>query len=99
MSERATFVLIYVICLVLLAATITTAQFQLGAWNPILNMSISLAKTSLIVWFFMHLRRAATLIRLAAFAGFFWLLIMFGLSLGDYLTREPPPELAAGAQP
>ena len=40
--------------------------------------------------------------RLAAFAAFFWVMILFGLSLGDYLTRPPatwPPKLAAGAPP
>ena len=99
MSQRTTFVLVYVACLVLLGATMLVAQFQLGALNPILNMSISAAKTALVVWFFMHVRRAGPLLRLAAVMGLIWLMILFGLSLSDYLTRDSgtlPGEVSAG---
>jgi cytochrome c oxidase subunit 4 len=102
MSERTTFVLVYLACLVLLAATMTVAQFQLGALNPILNMAISVVKASLVIWFFMHVRRAGALLRLAVVAGLFWLMIMFGLTLSDYLSRGPAmslPEPGADTRP
>lgn len=48
---------------------------------------VSVAKILLIMTVFMHLRQENPLVRLAAAAGFFWLLLMFTLTLSDYLTR------------
>jgi cytochrome c oxidase subunit IV len=88
-GERTVFLFVYLACLVLLAATIGVAHLRLGTLNPILNLSIAAAKSFLIVWFFMHVREGSRLVRLAAFAGLFWLIILFGLSLTDWLTRPP----------
>lgn len=41
--------------------------------------------------FFMHLREATPLVRIYASVGFVWLLLMFGLTLADYLTRHQVP--------
>lgn len=51
------------------------------------NLGIAALKAFLIMWFFMHVREGSGLLRLFAFGGLFWLLILLGLSLGDYLTR------------
>lgn len=37
----------------------------------------------------MHLREGSGLVRVFAASALFWLLILFGLSLSDYLTRGP----------
>jgi cytochrome c oxidase subunit 4 len=87
MTPRLTFAFVYLALLCLLAATIGVAHLRLGPWNPVLNMSIAAAKAFLIVWFFMHLREGSALVRLAAFGGLLWLAILFGLSLGDWLSR------------
>jgi cytochrome c oxidase subunit 4 len=71
----------------LLAATVISAYIPLGAINTILNMAIAAAKVALILVFFMKLRSSSALIRLASLAGLFWLLFMFSLTAGDYLTR------------
>jgi cytochrome c oxidase subunit 4 len=89
MTSRGTRLLVYVACLVLLAATIGVAQLELGALNPLLNLSIASLKALLIAWFFMHLREGSGLVRVFAASALFWLLILFGLSLSDYLTRGP----------
>ena len=90
-NDIATFCLVYLGCLVLLATTIGVAHLHLGPWNLVLNLSIAAAKAFLIAWFFMHLREGSALIRLTAFAGLFWLLLLFGLSLSDWLTRAGAP--------
>jgi cytochrome c oxidase subunit 4 len=87
MSERATFVVVYLACMVLLAATMGVSFLKLGPFNVVLNMGISITKTLLVAWFFMHVRESSGLVRLASAAALFWLLILFGLSLSDYLTR------------
>ena len=89
MTSRGTLLLVYLACLMLLAATIGVAQLELGALNPLLNLSIASLKALLIAWFFMHLRESSGLVRVFAASALFWLLILFGLSLSDYLTRGP----------
>ncbi len=71
----------------LLLLTIGAAYIHFGPFNTAIAMLISLAKASLIVLFFMHLRTAKPLLRVFACAGFFWLALLFALTLSDYLTR------------
>ncbi len=70
-----------------LALTICAAYVNLGPFNTVVAMLISLAKGTLIVLFFMHLRYSRPLIWVVAGAGIFWLAIMLTLALTDYLTR------------
>lgn len=71
----------------LLLLTVGVAYIHFGPFNTVIAMFISVAKGALIVLFFMHLRTAAPLLRLFAAAGLFWLMLLIGLTLSDYLTR------------
>lgn len=71
----------------LLASTIAAAYLDLGPFNLVVALGISVAKATLILLFFMHLRYRKPLFWLFAGAGFFWLGILLVLTLGDYLTR------------
>jgi cytochrome c oxidase subunit IV len=84
---QSTFVLVYLVLLCLLALTIGVAQLQLGAIKPAANLGIAAVKAVLIAWFFMHVREGSGLVRLFSAAALFWLLILFGLGLSDWLTR------------
>jgi cytochrome c oxidase subunit 4 len=86
---QSTFVLVYLALLCLLALTIGAAQLQLGVLKPVANLGIATVKAVLIAWFFMHVREGSGLVRLFSGAALFWLLILFGLGLSDYLTRGP----------
>lgn len=86
-SGSRTYFLTYAALVLLLAGTVSVSLFHLGIWNPILNLSIAVAKASLIVWFFMHVRQGQPIARLFTAAAFFWLLLLFGLPLTDYLAR------------
>jgi len=44
-------------------------------------------KVALVLVFFMQLQSSSALLRLASVAGLFWLVLMFGLTASDYLTR------------
>lgn len=72
----------------LLLLTVGISYIDLGAFNTAVAMLISLAKGTLILLFFMHLRHGSGLIRIAAMAGAFWLGILFVLALSDFLTRH-----------
>ena len=86
-GENATFVLVWAALMALLAATVGVSFLHLGSWNTVLNLGIAVAKTALILWFYMHLRRTRPLVRLAGATAPLWLAILFGLALSDYLTR------------
>jgi cytochrome c oxidase subunit 4 len=89
-SERPTsrtYLLNGVALLGFLALTICAAYLNLGPFNTVAAMVISLTKCGLILLFFMHLRYSRPLMWVFASAGFFWLFIMIALALSDYLTR------------
>jgi cytochrome c oxidase subunit 4 len=86
-----TYVFTWVALMILLALTLASSYIPMGPWNTITNMGISCAKALLIAVFFMHLRSAGALLRIAAFTGLVFLAILFGLSWTDYATRSVSP--------
>lgn len=85
------YVLTWIGLMVLLALTLASSYLPMGPWNTAINMGVSCAKALLIALFFMHLRHAGALLRIAALAGFLWLALLFGLSWSDYATRSISP--------
>lgn len=77
----------FVALMLLLAATVGISEIDLGRWNFAASTAIAVAKATLIILIFMNIRYSPPLARLVACAGFFWLLILFGLAMGDYFTR------------
>lgn len=71
----------------LLALTWTVGYVDLGAFNLVFALAISIGKALLVAFFFMHLKGSSPLLRLAATAGLIWLLILLSLTLSDYFTR------------
>jgi cytochrome c oxidase subunit 4 len=69
------------------ALTVVVAMFDLGPFNNIVMLTIACAKALLVVLFFMHVRWSTRLTWVVAASGFFWLLILFGLTMGDYMSR------------
>ena len=65
-------------------------QFDLGPFNTVLALVIAATQVLLGVLFFMQVRYSARLTWVFVVAGFLWLLIMFDLTLGDYLSRSGP---------
>ena len=78
---------IFLALLVLTAATVIVANFDLGWANDVVALTIAVVKALLVLTFFMHLRYSTRLTVLTALAGFFWLGILLVLTLNDYFTR------------
>jgi cytochrome c oxidase subunit 4 len=72
----------------LLALTWTIGYVNLGSFNLVVALAISISKALLVALFFMHVKGSSRLLHLAATAGVIWLLIMFSFTLGDYFTRN-----------
>jgi cytochrome c oxidase subunit 4 len=90
-TTTRTIVLVYLLLMGLLALTIGATFLPLGPFKPVANLGIAILKTGLIVWVFMHLREVAPMVRLFAAAALFWLALLIGLGLTDWLTRETLP--------
>lgn len=69
------------------ALTVAAAFVDLGALNNVVMLGIAITKATLVVLYFMHVRWSTRLTWVVAASGFFWLLILFGLTMQDYLTR------------
>jgi cytochrome c oxidase subunit 4 len=86
-----TYVLTWLALMIFLALTFASSYIPMGPWNTVANMGISCAKAILIALFFMHLKNAGALLRIAALTGILWLALLFGLSWSDYATRDVSP--------
>ena len=86
-ARARTYVLVWLALIGLLAVTLASAYVPLGWANSAINLAIAVAKALLVAFFFMHLRSAHYMLRIAAMAGFFWLAILIGLSLTDFAIR------------
>lgn len=73
--------------LVLVALTFGYAYLPHAPAKPVASLAIAATKALLIATFFMQLREAAWLVRLAALAGLVWVSFMYLITFADYLTR------------
>jgi cytochrome c oxidase subunit IV len=78
---------VFLALLVGTALTVAVAFVDLGALNNVLMLGIAMTKALLVILFFMHVRWSTRLTWVVVASGFFWLLILFGLTMMDYLTR------------
>jgi len=85
--SKKSYVAVWAVLLALLVVTVGSAQLDLKAFNVVIALTIAIAKMSLIILYFMHVRFGPRLIWVFAAAGFLWLMIMIELILSDYLTR------------
>jgi cytochrome c oxidase subunit 4 len=86
-----TYVVVWAVLTILTVITWAVAQIELGRFNTVIALAIAFFKASLVVWIFMDLRDENPLTKLFALGGLFWLVILIGLTLADYLTRPWMP--------
>ena len=82
-----TYVTVFILLLIFTGITYWVAQHDYGMMNTPVALSIAVFKASLVVIFFMGVRYNTPLTKVVVVAGFFWLLIMFALTMGDYVSR------------
>jgi cytochrome c oxidase subunit IV len=85
------YVTVFIALLVLLVVTVVVSEMEFGPMNFLVAASIATVKAVLIILFFMHVRYSPRLTWLVAGAGFFFLGILFVLTMADYLTRAFTP--------
>ena len=75
---------------ILMAMTITTvlvSRVEIGPFNVVVALVIATIKATLVVLFFMHLRYSPKLTMATVVAAMFFLFLLLGLTMTDYLTR------------
>ncbi len=93
MSEHVlpvkTYFLVFVALMALMILTAFLSTVPMGReLNTVIALIIAAIKATLVLLFFMHLKYESYVLSTVVFvAGLFWLLIFFGLTLTDYLTR------------
>jgi cytochrome c oxidase subunit 4 len=83
-----TYIIVYLLLMVGLAATVGAAFVPLGRLNLAVALAIAFAKATLVVLFFMHVLYSQRLTWIAVFAGLVWLAILLALVGADYMSRD-----------
>jgi cytochrome c oxidase subunit 4 len=83
----STYFLVFAALMVGTAATVGAAYVDLGWANNAVALAIAIAKATLVVLYFMHVKENTRLIPAVIFSGLFMLLILFVNLLADYGTR------------
>jgi len=78
---------IFAALMVLLVLTVVAAYTITGGWGILVAMVIATVKAALILAYFMHVRFGSKLQLLFAISAFFWLALMLGITLLDYISR------------
>lgn len=87
--SKKTYVLVAAALMVLLGLTWGTHYVPFGGtFHIVAAMVFALAKMLLIVLFFMHVRYSSRTTIVVASLILLWMLILFVLTFGDYVTRD-----------
>ena len=86
-SPVSLYITIFASLMVLTAVTVGAAYVDLGLFNFAVAMLIAGFKASLVVWYFMHVKYQSHLTKLTVATGLFFLSILLGMSLIDYVSR------------
>ena len=85
---RKTYWLVWAALMFLMVTTAVLSKVPLGAYNTPVALAIAVVKALLVILFFMHVKYENFKITwVVVVGGFFWLMIMLGLTMTDYLTR------------
>jgi len=86
-----TYVIIWAILTIMTFVTFYVAQIELGPWNIVVALIIAFFKMMLVVLFFMNVKAESPLTKLFAGAGFFWMVLLLGQTMIDYISRNWMP--------
>lgn len=79
--------LVWLALLISLLISWASAYALSGPLSDAINMLVAVSQVLLILVFYMHLKYTSHVNKLVATASIFWVIVILGLTLGDYLTR------------
>ena len=90
-SSARLYVFAWLVLLALAGLSLGSAYLHLGPAAPAIEFGIAATQAAIVFILFMKLNGPPSLRWLFAGAGFFWLLLLYGLSMTDYATRRGWP--------
>jgi cytochrome c oxidase subunit 4 len=90
---RKVYFAVFAALMVLTATTTAISFLDLGPWNTVVALGIAFFKATLVVLFFMHVKYSPRLTQVTIAGGLFWLAILIGITLSDFMTRGWLPVL------
>ena len=101
-SPKSTYYAIFGALMILTGVTVGAAFVNLGSLNFPVAIAIAITKATLVILFFMHVKYSSRLTKMVVGMSFFFLFIMFALTMTDYLSRgwyaSPRGTAGAGTQ-
>ena len=91
MNPVLRFAAAWLVLLALLGVTWGSAYLPIGAAHAFLPIGVAVLQAAIIAIIYMKLGRGGRVKWIFAGIGFYWLMIMIGLSATDYLTRSGFP--------
>jgi cytochrome c oxidase subunit 4 len=82
---------IFLVLMVLTTVTVLVAYVNLGQLNKVVALGIASFKATLVILYFMHVKYSSRLTKVVIMSGFFFLIILLGLTMVDYGSREWTP--------
>jgi cytochrome c oxidase subunit 4 len=86
-ASPRSYVLVFLALIVGTGLTYAAALVDFGFFNNVVMLAIALAKAALVILIFMGVRWSSRLTWVVAASGFVWLLILFGITMSDYMSR------------
>jgi cytochrome c oxidase subunit 4 len=86
-APKSMYYMVFLALLIGTGLTVAVALVDLGPLNNVVMLGIACTKALLVILYFMHVRWSSRLTWVVAGAGFFWLIILFTITMADYLTR------------
>lgn len=86
-TSKGAYYTVFLSLIVLTVVTVVIARVDLGAMNTPIALAVAGLKASLVILIFMGVKWNTPLTKVVAASGFVWLIILFGITMGDYLTR------------
>ena len=90
-SPKSMYYTIFGALMIFTALTVGVAFIDLGILNFPVAIGIAVTKATLVILFFMHVNHSSKLTKLIVGASFFFLILLFGLTMMDYLSRGMQP--------
>ena len=88
-SPVSLYITIFAALMILTGVTVAAAYLNLGQLNFSVAIAIACFKATLVVWYFMHVKWQSHMTKLTLATGLFFLAILLGMSLIDYVSRGP----------
>jgi len=82
-----TFILIWVVLLILTGVTVAVSRVDVGVLNIWVALGVASIKSSLVIFFFMHLRQESLLFKVGLLVMLTILAIFVGMTFFDVLYR------------